>query len=315
MLAACNLFAGRPPGIAVKLAKKHDEAHNIMMMIKRCLIVLTSIACCAAFSYAQTDGGVGGHAPARSQLVTSNSFSLTGAQCAGASDPNVIADCAAFSGGVQEVFAFYNQSGTPFNSLTINLVFNSANDGQYVGCTAANIGPTWTSANCENGPGVLINSSGQATLTFQQGVGGEGIGCYNANTSGSDLVTTGNQACLNNSVNAINADLGSFGTAKEPYVYYYPPAGSGFNGVPPPTQTTGACTVPPNGGIPINTILPWLVCGQDSWVLGVGLFTSGGPFSCGDGPNCTTPGDNPVISAEAYANTRNLRPSCWLGRP
>ncbi len=150
MLPTRNSIVWRCPGIVVRLAKNVGEAHYTMM-IKRCLTVLTLMACCAALSYAQSlppDGGVGGHAPARSQGVTSNNFSLTGIVCPGGSPP---ADCASFPGGVQEVFSFYNQSGTPFNSVTINLQFDPGNAGDYVGCTLANIEPTWTQANCLNG--------------------------------------------------------------------------------------------------------------------------------------------------------------------
>ena len=276
------------------------------MIIKRCLTVLTLMACCAAFSYAQTDGGVGGRQPAHSYGATSNNFSPPGYSCAGALTPDIAADCAEFTGGVQEVFPFYNQSGNPFNSVTLDLQFNSFNNGQYVGCPIGNIQPTFTQANCLNPPGVQINGSGQATITLFQGLGGEGIGCYDANTlPGSDLpIGNANQACLNNSVNAINTDLASLpGQAQQPYVYYYPPAGSGFNVVPPPVQTSGACTVPPGGGgFPINAILPWLVCGQNSWVLGIGL--NGSTFSCGpDDLKCTSPGDVPVSSVEVMANT------------
>ncbi len=224
------------------------------MMIKRCLTVLALMASCAVFSYAQTDGGIGGHAPARSQLVTSNNFSLTAVPCTGSPLP---ADCAAFPAGVQEIFSFYNQSGTPFDALTIHLKFDTVGlpAGEEVGCLPANIEPTWTIANCI--AGVPIDpSTGDVTLTFQQGTGGEGVGCYNANTSGTDLVTSGNQACLSNSVNNFVTDLSTGGAAQLPYV--------NFTQAPPPTQTSGACTVPPNDGFPINDVLPWLVCGQDS---------------------------------------------------
>ena len=275
------------------------------MMIKRCLMLLTLMACCAALSFAQTDGGIGGHAPAKSQGVTSNNFTLTGYEC---TPSQTSPDCSLFSGGVQEIFSFYNQSGTPFNSISVNLQFDPSNAGQYVGCTLANIEPTWTMSNCL-GTGVLIPSSGDVTLTFQQGLGGEGVGCYDANPIGGPDAPIGNanQACLDNSVNAINTDLASGGTAKDPYVYYYPPAGSGFNAVPPPVQTSGACTVPPNSGFPINTILPWLVCGQDSWVLGIGLLgqptgTPGyGPFTCSQN-DLTCQNSIPVATAEVFAN-------------
>ena len=168
-----------------------------------------------------------------------------------------------------------------------------------------NILPTWSSSNCLSGSGVPI-VGGSATLTFQQGATGVGIGCYDANpASGPDAPITGaNQACLNNSVNAINTDLGTGGKAQLPFVYYYPPFGAST--IPPPVQTTGPCTVPPNGGIPINIAFPYLVCGGDSWVLGVGL-TGGtgpgyGPFYCGPDMEVCTGGQLPVTAAEAYAN-------------
>ena len=163
MLPPRNSIAWKWPVVVVTLAENLEEAHYIMM-IKRCLMLLTLMACCAALSYAQSlppDGGVGGHAPAKSQGVTSNNFSLTGYSCMpSATSP----DCSAFPGGVQEIFSFYNQSGTPFNSITINLQFDPSNAGDYVGCTLANIAPTWTQANCLTG--VLIPSSGDVTLTF-----------------------------------------------------------------------------------------------------------------------------------------------------
>ena len=83
-----------------------------MMIIKRCVTVLTLLASCAALSYAQADGGIGGHAPARSYAATSTNFTVPGASCAGATPGNDVAlDCAEFGppGAVQEVFAFYNQ--------------------------------------------------------------------------------------------------------------------------------------------------------------------------------------------------------------
>lgn len=260
------------------------------MMIKRCLKVLTLMASCAALSYAQTpppDGGVGGHAPARSQLVTSNNFQLDAVPCLGSPLP---VDCQSFAPGVQEVFAFYNQSGTPFDSLTINLTFDTTNmpPGEEVGCLQSNIEPTWTIANCTNG--VPINpQTGAVTLTFQQGTGGEGIGCYNNNPPTSDdPITSGNQNCLTNSFNNFWTDVGT--GAQLPYV--------NWTQTPPPTQSSGACTYPPppSAGIPVNQYFPWFVCGQDSWVLGIGLGQAGefgyGPFT----------GTLPSM-ADVYANT------------
>jgi len=278
-----------------------------MMIIKRCLTLLALMVCFAALSYAQAlppDGGVGGHAPARSQLVTSDSFSLTGSSCMPVSTSP---DCSAFPSGVQEVFSFYNQSGNPFNSVSITLNFDAADGGDSVGCQLMNIEPTWTQSNCLTGVPIPIGG-GSVTLTFQQGIGGEGVGCYDANTTGTDLpFGNANQACLNNSVTAINNDIASGGTAQDPYVYYYPPLG--INQVPPPVQTSGACTVPPNSGFPINTVLPWLVCGQNSWILGIGLTAPAGtpPDTFGYGTFKDVP-----ITADVTANYTPEPPTLLL---
>ncbi len=149
-----------------------------MMIIRRCVTVLTLLAFSAALSYAQADGGIGGHAPARSYAATSTNFTVPGFSCSGATG-DVALDCAEFTGGVQEVFPFYNQSGTPFNSLTIDLQFTAANVNQTVGCTEAFIAPTFTGSNCLGG--VTVPSSGLVVLTLTQGLNGIGISCYDPN--------------------------------------------------------------------------------------------------------------------------------------
>lgn len=268
-----------------------------MMIIKRCVTVLTLLASCAALSYAQADGGIGGHAPARSYAATSTNFTVPGASCAGATPGSDVAlDCAEFGppGAVQEVFAFYNQTGVAFNSLTVNLQFTAANYGAPVGCPESFIAPTFTSANCETPGTVTVPSSGPTpglvTLTFTQGLNGIGISCYDPNpASGPDAPIAGaNQACLNNSANNFATDLSTLGKAQLPYI---------DNLNPTNTQTAGPCTIPPNNpnGVPLNDYLPWLVCGQNSWVLGIGVSDmngNGGSFV----------GDSPVISAEVFAN-------------
>ncbi len=133
MLQPRNSIAWKWPVVVVTLAESrrgtlhHDDkallnAPDLNGMLRR--IVLCSNL--------PPDGGVGGHAPAKSQGVTSNNFTLTGYSCMPSSTSP---DCSAFPGGVQEIFSFYNQSGTPFNSISINLQFDSSNAGDYVGCT------------------------------------------------------------------------------------------------------------------------------------------------------------------------------------
>jgi hypothetical protein len=251
----------------------------------RWAIAVVSVACCAALSHAQDlppDGGIGGHAPAKSTLVTSDSFALTGSSCMPVATST---DCGAFPAGVQEVFSFYNQSTTPFNSISITMDFGAADGGDSVGCVMGNILPTWSTSNCLAGVPIPMGG-GDVTLTFLEGTGGTGISCYNTGSNALDPVTSGNLGCLANSLANSVADLGG---ASLPFINYLSPT---------TVQASGPCTIPPNGG-PL-VLSPLLVCGYDSWILGIGITapagTPEGTFGYG------TFAEVPTI-AEVMANT------------
>jgi len=295
MLPRRDSIAWKLPGIVVGLAKNLGEAHYTMMMIKRCLTVLTLMACCAALSYAQSlppDGGVGGHAPARSQLETSNSFTLTGSSCMPVSTSP---DCGAFPAGVQEVFSFYNQSGTPFNSLSITLNFTAADGGDSVGCQVSNIEPTWSSSNCTSGVPIPAGG-GNVTLTFQEGTSGIGVSCFNTGSNPTDPVTSGNSSCITNSIQNAAADLGG---AKLPFINFTAPSN---------VQTSGPCTFPPPPlpGLPLS---PLLVCGADSWILGIGLTA---PAGTPEGTFGYGTFSDPPITADVTANFTPEPPTLLL---
>lgn len=240
-----------------------------MKKTMRWLAGLIVLACCGVLSYAQVpDGGMGGHGPGGSQPMTSLSQALSPTLCTGSPLP---ADCTAIDTAlgvtVQEVFAFYNQTGEPFNSMNITMAFSAADASpppQVVGCAYNNIAPVFTSGNCLSGV-PIPSGGGDVTITLQEGSLGIGISCYNAGANPDDTITSGNQACINNSISNAAADAATGGAAGLPAINFLNPSN---------VQTSGPCTFPPPpmAGLPLS---PLLVCGPNSYVIGVGLTAPG----------------------------------------
>ncbi len=274
------------------------------MKIMRWITILTIAACWAVSTYAQ-DGGVGNKIPStKTQEMTSPNFNLTAVPCTyNSMGVSTDSDCNVFAGQeVQEYFAGYDQFGVPMNSYQVTLDFGPGNPaGTTVGCSPQNIGPGFTVANCLVGTGVPVpTGGGPVVLTFGESFTGIGVTCVDSST-GSDAPNDGgaaNAACLNYSVNAINQDIKTGGAAGLPFVYYYPPAG--ITGMTPTVQTSGPCTIPPSnppplGGIPAS---PFLVCGPNSFVLGIGIscISPGGPNCSGSGEGTFDPASLPTIA-------------------
>jgi hypothetical protein len=162
---------------------------------------------CAALAHADNitppDGDLGVLGGSNSVQITSLSFALNFLPCAGATG-GVLADCNLFGTGVnapQEIFAGINDTGTPWDSLQIQLTLPTWNSADVLGCDG---GAFFTIDNCDQISSELITSSSPQTVTidFMQG-GGNGIGCYDLVNSNS-IAINGDLNCLVNSINNYN---------------------------------------------------------------------------------------------------------------
>jgi hypothetical protein len=158
---------------------------------------------CTGIAHADTltppDGIVGVKGGSGSEQITTLEFPLTFLPCVGATG-SVLADCNLFGTGTnapQEIFAGINDTGTPWDSLDVELTL-----------------PTWTAGNvlnCDGGTFFSINNCAQlsselapgsttpqtVTIDFSQG-SGNGIGCFD-NINSNSIAQNANWECGVNS--------------------------------------------------------------------------------------------------------------------
>ena len=165
---------------------------------------------CSGIARADTlnppDGIVGVKGGSGSTQITTLEFPLTFLPCQGASG-SVLADCNLFGTGPtapQEIFAGINDTGTPWDSLDVELTLPTWTGGNVLNCDG---GTFFTVNNCAQLSSELVGSTTPQTVTidFSQG-GGNGIGCFD-NINSNSIAIHGNVECAANSF--VNYNFGS----------------------------------------------------------------------------------------------------------
>jgi hypothetical protein len=165
------------------------------------------ILSCAALAHADSlppDGIIGVKGGSGSEQIDSLSFAFTFVPCAGATG-DVLADCNDVGTGAnapQEIFAGVNDTGMPWDTLTIDLslpTWNAALDT--LGCGDSNF---FSSCTVVGGQPITSSSPQTVTVDFSQGTG-TGIGCYDTEDFNAEGIN-GTLECAANSL--INDNLG-----------------------------------------------------------------------------------------------------------
>jgi hypothetical protein len=166
------------------------------------------ILSCAALAHADSlppDGIIGVKGGSGSEQIDSLSFAFTFVPCAGASG-DVLADCNDVGTGAnapQEIFAGINDTGMPWDSLTIDLTLPTWNStADTLGC---GVGGFFSSCAIVGAQPITSLSPQTVTVDFTQGTG-TGIGCYDTE----DLNAEGIDGTLECGVNSlVNYNFGS----------------------------------------------------------------------------------------------------------
>jgi len=163
----------------------------------------------AASAQTPPDGSANLKGGGKSTAITGQGQSFSFSTCAGAMDPDVIADCAAAGNSPQAVFGGINETGDAWSSLSVvlNLVQNPSDPDLFVSCTGGSIFTVFA-GGCNE---ALSPTQTTVTLIFEQGTG-TGIGCYN----GSDPTQAAtNAACQTNGFNTLQNNI--LGHTTNPY--------------------------------------------------------------------------------------------------
>jgi hypothetical protein len=168
------------------------------------VLILSCAGIARADSVTPPDGIVGVKGGSGSEQITTLEFPLTFLPCAGATG-SVLADCNLFGTGAnapQEIFAGINDTGTPWDSLDVELTLPTWTNGNVLNCDG---GTFFSINNCsalttELNDLPLADDSVPQTITidFSQGTA-DGVGCFD-NINSNSIAQQGNWECAVNSV-------------------------------------------------------------------------------------------------------------------